>query len=189
MLQSCVVTNLLAVSGLEDPTPQEPPEGLKRRWPKNMPGIFGTWNGMVSVMMDIDVLKRKFALELARNGQRPEMVSRALLLEPVWADWVAANWPSDPEVVAYLDEVGLCDKGLPTEVSFAHYVWSCAQNATDDRVRFRYLKLYGEIKGLLKRPAPPALFSIQQHTSVMVVTHIGDSKRERSCIAEADIYQ
>lgn len=107
-----------------------------------------------------DPIKRAFALAFLHN---PTDAFEAARSPGVWphntgyALWAAQNWPQDPEVRSFIEAArAQGDREnfeLPSDVEYASLLWRCAQNEQDPETRIKYLRLYAEARGHLKRPA------------------------------------
>jgi hypothetical protein len=127
-----------------------------------------------------DPIKQKFALALAKDPAEAWAAARTVWPDNVnYAVWCYQNWPSDPEVQAYLSAVKEAlgsFRELPTEHEYAVYLWKLAKDAPDEETRLKYLRLYAEATGQLKRPQGEGGGVTVNQNRVMVVQHMGEDK-------------
>lgn len=100
--------------------------------------------------------KRAFALALVKDPAEPLKAGREVFPEHTnWALYACQVWRKDPEVLAFLaavhESVGR-EAELPTSHEYLVFLWKSANNCRDDELRLKYLRLYSEVKGELKRP-------------------------------------
>lgn len=123
--------------------------------------------------------KRQFAVALAKDPSEPWDAARAVWPHDTgYAIYVKQHWPHDPEIMAYIqavhDVAGVAGQ-LPTQDEYALHLWKLAKQALDDDVRLKYLRLYAETTGALKRPSGDAGVVINQNR-VMIVERLGSDE-------------
>lgn len=159
--------------------------------PATMPSIFSpsisdrdgvpTVEEIVKAENECDVTrekKRQFAIELAKDPAEPwEAARRVAPHNTSHVVYMYENWPNDPEIKAYIaavhSVVGIAGQ-LPTSEEYALNLWKLAKNAKDDEIRLKYLRLYAETMGELKRPTGDGGGIVINQNKVMVVEHLGD---------------
>ena len=106
---------------------------------------------------DETVLKRVFARALLRNPHKPQEAARRAFPgqgNAPRAAMAAQHWPTDPEVLALVDEM-TTDEGMPTREETARELWAIAMDPeAAHRDRLAALKAYGETQGFVKPSAP-----------------------------------
>lgn len=127
--------------------------------------------------------KQQFAIALAKDPAEPWAAAKA-----VWpyntghAVYVLHNWPADPEIKAYVeavhDVVGTISQ-LPTPDEYALFIWKLARETRDDEMRLKYLRLYAEARGHLKRPAGDESGVVVNQNRVMIVNGLGSDEEWR----------
>lgn len=123
--------------------------------------------------------KRQFAVALAKDPSEPWDAAREVWPHDTgYAIYVKQNWPKDPEIVAYVEAVhniaGVAGQ-LPTHDEYALHIWKLAKQALDDEIRLKYLRLYAETTGALKRPSGEASVVVNQNR-VMIVERLGSDE-------------
>lgn len=128
-----------------------------------------------------DPIKRAFALALLKNPSDPFEAARSPGVWPHntgYALWTAQNWPRDPEVQCFVkaahSQLSRDDLELPSDTEYASLLWRSAQDVIDPDTRLKYLRLYAESRGHLKRPVGgPEIDASVTVNKVMIVTDRG----------------
>ena len=126
-------------------------------------------------------LMRQYALELAKDPAEPYDAARALWPHDTGnAVYVWQNWPNLPEIQAYIRAVhkvvGVAGQ-LPTEDEYALNLWKLAKDAPDEDTRLKYLRLFAEATGQLKRPGGDGGGITVNQNRVMVVNNMGTDQQ------------
>lgn len=125
--------------------------------------------------------KRQYAVMLARRPDSPWEVARDLWPQDIgYAAYAFQKWAHDKEIIDYVQAVLATDEGqegtLPTDVEYAATLWRLAQTANDPDIKLKYLRLYAEARGHLKRPAGSDTQVNLTENRVMVVQSLGSDK-------------
>jgi len=121
--------------------------------------------------------KREFAVALLKDTTDPWQAARS-----VWphdtgrAVWCYHHWKNDPDVLAYVAAVHGAEgriAELPTSHEYMLYLWKCAHDAPDEDTRIKYLRLYAETAGELKRPQGADVEVSVTQNRVMIVNNLG----------------
>ena len=126
--------------------------------------------------------KRAFALAMLRDSDDGwDAASAVFPYDTGYKVWVKQNWTADPEVQAFVraarEQMGGEAPELPTETEYAIYLWKCSQKAPDDDTRLKYLRLYAEARGHLKRPAGSDTSLSIVNNKVMVLQSQGSDEQ------------
>jgi len=102
--------------------------------------------------------KLAFAKILLRMPKEPLKAALAIFADPGLALKRSIEWAKDPVVIAeqgrLLQQIGPVES-LPDKSDFARAVWELSQNGvTDDDIKIKALRLYGEIRGFIEKPVP-----------------------------------
>jgi hypothetical protein len=125
--------------------------------------------------------KRLFAQELAKDPTEPWAAARVVWpFHTKYAVYVYQTWPQDPEVMAYVEAVHNAlgpQVMLPTDEEYAAHLWKLAKQAVDEDIRLKYLRLYAEARGHLKRPVGDDSGVVVNQNRVMIVTSLGSDQQ------------
>lgn len=133
--------------------------------------------------------KRRFAVALAKDPAEPEVAARE-----IWPHntqfmlYIMHHWTKDPEIMAYVEAVyavvGTAGQ-LPTQEEYALHLWKLAKKAPDEDTRLKYLRLYAEATGQLKRPAGEGVGVSVTQNRVMVTNNFGSDEEWASKAASS----
>lgn len=125
--------------------------------------------------------KRRFAELLLKSPGDPFPCANALFPGNVQrAMHAAMNWPADPEVIAFMDDME-GEKGemgfLPTKGDLGRLVWDMAKDTkleVEDRIKAA--KLYAEIRGFVEKPSTGPVVNISQNRVMVIESHGSDDE-------------
>ncbi len=101
--------------------------------------------------------KKQFAMELLHNPTKPFLAAKAVFPNNTRrALDIYALWPMDEAVIdfqaEFMAEEGN-EFGLPSQEQLARAVFEVAEDQKQDpETRLKYYKLYGDIRGFIKKP-------------------------------------
>ena len=126
----------------------------------------------------VDVHKRAFACAFVRDPADSWAAARKVWPHNVeYALYCHTYFPQDPEVISYVvavqKDVGREALELPSAHEYTKYVWDCAQNEMDGDRKLKYVRLYAELQGSLKRPQGADTEVNITQNKVMIATDFG----------------
>lgn len=137
--------------------------------------------------------KQQFAVSLLKCPVRDKNSAFMLACEIFGDDTsralqVASTWPTDPEVLGYM-ESAIEEQGdmhfLPTKADLARLAWTVA---IDDRIhvedKLKAMRLYGDIRGFIEKQAINVNNSIVNNKVMLVKDHGSSFDWEHAVVAQ-----
>lgn len=114
----------------------------------------------------------------------PQNVNRAL--------WVANNWPTDPDVIAFNREVKDSKSELdylPSKADLARSIWARmnrGEYGPEDEDFVKLAKLYGDVMGFIEKPNNVTTVNVTQNRVMEVRDHGTAEQWEQKLLAQQE---